>query len=127
MDTEDEASQALVDAVGPLYDSAGLQRWLELTEDEVVDLVQSGQLLAVTTQDGISLFPALQFGQVRALVPRLGEVVGRLRSTLDDWSIALWMLYEDPQYGVNAFERLRSGDYEGVVRDAERQAEILRH
>ena len=109
-----------------LVGDAGIMRWLELKESAVLDLAKEGQILAVTTLQGDVLFPAVQFGPDGSLLPRLGEVLKALRGTIEDWSIALWMLYEDPAVGTNAFERLRSGDAEGVIRDATRQSETPR-
>ncbi|MEB0004589.1 hypothetical protein QN357_16810 [Cryobacterium sp. RTC2.1] len=51
MDGE-EATRLLVDAVGPLYDRAGLQEWLDLTEDSVLGLARDGKLLTVRTLEG---------------------------------------------------------------------------
>ncbi|MDY7529947.1 MULTISPECIES: hypothetical protein [unclassified Cryobacterium] len=126
MDGE-EATRLLVDAVGPLYDRAGLQEWLDLTEDSVLGLARDGKLLTVRTLEGDLLFPSFQFGPDGEFLPSLDRVLKALGDTLDDWSIALWIVYRDPQDGISNFERLRSGDAETVVQRATRRAEILRH
>ncbi|QYF74751.1 hypothetical protein [Cryobacterium sp. PAMC25264] len=124
---EDEADRALDDAVGPFYDAAGLQSWLELREEQVLDLIRDGHILAVRTLDGDVLFPSFQFGPNGDFLPRLNEVFIALRSTLDEWSIAQWLLYEEPPRAISYAGRLRAGETHAVIRDAIRQAEILRH
>lgn len=124
---DEEATRALANAVGPFYDCVGLKDWLDLTEVDVLGMVRDGQLLAVRNLEGDVLFPSMQFGPDGELLPRLEEVLKILRGTLDDWSIALWILYKDVQDGVSNLERLKSGEAETVIRDAIRRAEILRH
>ncbi|TFC32111.1 hypothetical protein E3O55_06325 [Cryobacterium sp. MDB1-18-2] len=124
---EEEATRLLVDAVGPLYDCAGVQEWLDLTEDSVLGLARDGKLLTVSTLEGDLLFPSFQFGPDGEFLPSLDRVLKALGDTLDEWSIALWLVYRDPQDGISNFERLRSGDAETVVQRATRRAEILRH
>ncbi|MEB0004517.1 hypothetical protein QN357_16435, partial [Cryobacterium sp. RTC2.1] len=82
-----------------------------------------------TTQRDVTdlLFPSFQFGPDGEFLPSLDRVLKALGDTLDDWSIALWIVYRDPQDGISNFERLRSGDAETVVQRATRRAEILRH
>lgn len=127
MNRDEEATQALADAIGPLYDCAGLERWLKLSEKDVLHLTRDGQILSVKTLDGEILFPARQFGKDGSFTPRLDEVQRALGGTLSDWGIALWMLYAGPEDGLDAYERLLSGDAEGVIRDARSEAERLRH
>lgn len=124
---EEEATRLLVDAVGPLYDCAGLQEWLDLTEDSVLGLARDGKLLTVRTLEGDLLFPSFQFGPDGEFLPSLDRVLKALGDTLSEWGIALWIVYRDPQDGISNFERLRSGDAETVVQHATRRAEILRH
>lgn len=127
MDEEEVATQAMNDAIGPFYDCAGLQKWLDLTEDDVLELERQGHLLAVRPLDGDLLFPTYQFGPGGALLPSLDEVLKVLRRWLSDWGTAAWMVNEDRQDGMSKLERLRSGDGERVIRDATRLAEILSH
>ncbi|MEC5151385.1 hypothetical protein RCH22_003026 [Cryobacterium psychrotolerans] len=126
MDGE-EATRLLVDAVGPFYDCAGLQEWLDLTEDSVLGLARDGKLLTVRTLEGDLLVPSFQFGPDGEFLPCLDRVLKALGGTLDEWNIALWIVNRDPRDGISNFERLRSGDAETVVQRATRQAEILRH
>lgn len=124
---EEEATKALADAVGPFYDCAGLQDWLDLAEDDVLGLVQGGQLLTVRTLEADLLFPTFQFGPDGEFLPRLDEVLKVLRDNLDEWSIALWLVNKDPHDGTSNLERLQSGDAETVICDAIHQAEIMKH
>ena len=128
MDEQDQATRALDAAVGPFYDSAGLQVWLEFTADAVLDLVREGRLLAVSTGDGDLLFPTFQFGPDRAFLPRLDEVLKVMRdSDLDGWSIALWLVHHDPQDCPSAVDLLRTGDADTVLLEAARWVENWKH
>lgn len=128
MDEQEKATHALDAALGPFYDSAGLQAWLELTADTVLDLVRAGRLLAVSTSEGELLFPTLQFGPDGALLPRLDEVLKVIRdSDLDDWGTALWLVNRDPPDCPSAVVLLRSGDADTVLLEASRWVEHWKH
>ncbi|MEB0288276.1 hypothetical protein QN355_17175 [Cryobacterium sp. 10S3] len=124
---EEEATRVLVEAVGPFYDCAGLQEWLDLTEDSILGLARDGKLLTVSTLEGDLLFPSFQFGPDGEFLPCLDRVLKALGGTLSEWSIAQWIVNRDPYDGISNIERLRSGDTETAVQRATRQAQILRH
>ncbi|MCI4657329.1 hypothetical protein [Cryobacterium zhongshanensis] len=104
---DEEATRALANAVGPFCDWAGLLNWLGLTEKDSLGLVSDGQLLNVRTLEGDVLFPSSQLGPNGELVARLREVLKVLRGSLDEWSIALWIVNKDIQDGVSNLERLQ--------------------
>ncbi|MDY7528125.1 MULTISPECIES: hypothetical protein [unclassified Cryobacterium] len=125
---EQEATKRLDAALGPFYDMDGLQAWLGLSEQAVLDLVVEGHILSVETMEGELLFPSKQFGQEGAFLPHLSLVLRIMRrSNLNDWSTALWLVNDDPQRDTSAVELLRSGEVDTVLMEASNFVETWNH
>ena len=128
MDEQERGLRALDDALGPFYDSAGMQAWLGLSQEEVTDLVLNKKVLAVEAEPGDFLFPASQFGENGAFLPRLAEVLEVLReSDSDSWTHALWLVGRDPQDNANAIELLSAGRADEVLDSARNWVETWKH
>lgn len=121
----------LADAIGPCYSTASIARALELSEDEVVALAEAGGLLALTTVDGYVVVPAFQLHDGRP-VPGLSPVLSALRQGVDDpWTWALWLNSTPPVVegiapGVSRMQQLIDGEFDRVLRAAERSASSWR-
>lgn len=113
--------------VGPCYTTASIARTLHLTTDDVQRMAGSGELLALTTADGHTVFPSFQLDR-DVVVERLGDVLRILRHGVDDpWAWALW-LRGHPSSAAPGFtppsrvEQLRAGEAQTVLLAAEHTA-----
>lgn len=121
--TDEEVSNPWAEIVGPCYTVAGMARALGRTEAEVHAASETLRLLALETDEGVTLYPAFQLheGQV---VKGLSEVLAVLQTgTADHWTWAQWLNTalpdEDPPRAIDA---LRAGCLEEVLRDAAHDA-----
>lgn len=115
--------------IGPCYTSAGIARVLGCTEREVADAVDSLRLLAVTTSDGVTLYPAFQVWGGR-VVEGLAEVLQVLRTgTASRWTWAQWLntvIADGDADPSSPIDELRAGRLDVVLRDAEHNAAAWR-
>lgn len=121
--TDEEVSNPWVKIVGPCYTVASMARTLGWTEPDVHAASETLRLLALKTDDGVTLYPAFQLhdGQV---VEGLSDVLAVLQAgTASRWTWAQWLNTplpdEDPPRAIDA---LLAGRLDQVLRDARHDA-----
>jgi hypothetical protein len=116
-------------SVGPFLDAGGAQLLTGLSASELGDHIASNTVLAVTTSDGISLFPVFQFGPHGELLPGMDSVTSLLLPICDDsWDLALWFCTKSLEFdGLSAAELLRAGEIKRVRTIAKRDGSILEY
>ena len=110
--------------VGPFYDTPGLVGWLGITRQALHHRVKTGQLLACSTQDGRTVYPAWQFTSEGGTIPHLTPVLRILASGSNDpWMVALWLRApSDRHQGRDAAGWLAAGGDPAAVINAAREA-----
>ncbi|MBG0738811.1 hypothetical protein IV500_05175 [Paeniglutamicibacter antarcticus] len=87
-----EDNNPMMDAVGPFYDTAGLQRWLATTRQNLGKRSSALQILACKTEDNHLLYPTWQFRRDGTVINGLTEVLTVLaQGTASPWTWALWL------------------------------------
>ncbi|MFD9826411.1 hypothetical protein ACFWXB_02950 [Tsukamurella tyrosinosolvens] len=104
---------------GPFYDTAGLTRWLGLSEQALAKRVATGTVIACRQEDDRRtwLYPAWQFTD-HALIPGLADVWQILRegATADLWVAVFWLKAPHPKLGcVSPIDWLHTGRELDVV------------
>ena len=121
-DGEDEALRAAElwnERVGPFYDIASITESLGASPNEVRVMIDNGVLLGLPISDDQHVFPARQFGPHMELLPGLPEVLTAMRSNLDPWGTALWLLQASPDFeGLTPVEMMRAGRLAPVLEAA---------
>jgi hypothetical protein len=104
--------------VGPFYDTAGLCRWLGISRQAVHDRVRRRVLLAVTTSDGKTVYPAWQFDDAGQALPGMREVLEVFKDIPpNDWAVAVWLTTPDEMLGnLTPAQALRNMDAIDAVR-----------
>src|SRR5690625_3667201 len=78
---------------GPFFTRARIKELLSLTDNEVDELIANHNLLAVTTEDEVELFPAFQLNtdrtQLRENIRCLVQIL--LASGVDPWVVVYWL------------------------------------
>ena len=95
--------------LGPFYDANGAQKYLGLTADQLLGLVEEQKILSLVTSDGSTLFPTFQFkdGQVdRNIIGVLNTFHG---SGVDGWAIAWLLSTKDSRLGTTPRQYLENG------------------
>ncbi|WP_136709741.1 type ISP restriction/modification enzyme [Agromyces sp. H66] len=77
--------------IGPFLARNDVARWINFSAKELDEAAQRGEMLALTTADGVVVYPRFQFDSEGRPLPRLSEVVSVLRRRLDEWGVALWL------------------------------------
>ena len=78
--------------LGPFYDTAGLTRYLGVSKQALADRVKRRRLLAMTTADGKTVYPARQFDG-RDLVRGFADILAVFRGIeVDDWTLGSWLM-----------------------------------
>lgn len=108
---------ALAEAVGPFYGSAGVARRLSISSDAVADRAGQHRLLGCPTAEGTVVFPVFQFAADGTVLPGLERVVATMaEGTADQWQVALWMCTPSEQLrGHTPSEALGRGHAEAVL------------
>jgi len=87
-------------ALGPFYDTSGLNQWLGVSRQALADRVRRGTLLACRTSDRHLLYPALQFGRTGQVRPGVVDAVGILsRAGADGWAMGAWLTSPTNAFG----------------------------
>lgn len=113
--------------VGPCYTPASIARTLHRNTDQIQRMVEAGELLALTTADGHTVYPSFQLDH-GVPVEHLGDVLRILRHGIDDpWAWALWLTGHpsSPTPGFmppSRVEQLRAGEAQTVLLAAEHTA-----
>jgi hypothetical protein len=83
-------SNRLADLVGPFYDQESVAGLLGCAVEDLAERAAAGNLLGMTTSDGVPVYPVFQFasdGTVRAeLIPVLHAFTG-----VNGWTVAVWL------------------------------------
>ena len=110
-----EAGASWSQVIGPVYSSAGLQRWLGITRQAISQHVASNRILRLTTADDVHVFPAFQFSAAGARLPHLKDILEILATGIPDpWTWATWLNAPDADRVTNA-ERMRLGNWQFVA------------
>lgn len=121
--TDDDASNPWAKIIGPCYTTTSLARALGWTEAKVTAAGETLRLLALETDDGVTLYLAFQFHNGR-VVDGLSDVLAVLQTgTAGHWTWAQWLNTALPDEDVpRAIDALRAGRLDEVLRDAEHDA-----
>ncbi|WP_292787399.1 MULTISPECIES: hypothetical protein [unclassified Microbacterium] len=113
--------------IGPCYTLSSMARALGWTEAAVAAGGESFQLLMLTTDEGVLLFPAFQLKD-GAVVDGLTEVLRALNTGVaDPWTWAQWLNTSPPDSGLpSGIEMLCEGRITEVIRDAQQDARAWR-
>lgn len=112
--------------VGPVFVTNQLCRILGISRQALADRCRRGTLLCLKTADGHNVYPVFQFNDQHRVLPGLAEVLQTFdRSTVDDWTLAGWLLSEfDALDGRSIIDAVRAGDqHQQVVALAREQAD----
>lgn len=106
-------------AVGPFYSIDGTAHLLEASLDELLRMVDRGDVLALPAGPGL-VFPAMQFADDRRPAAGLSQVLEVLSEGLPDpWDRALWLNSPaDDAEGQTTADMLRDGSVDEVLRRA---------
>lgn len=109
--------------IGPCYTTTSMARTLGWTESKVAQAGETLQLLVLETDDGVTLYPALQLHDGH-VAEGLSDVLAFLQTgTADHWTWAQWLNTALPDEDVpRAIDALRAGRLDEVLRDAEHDA-----
>jgi len=73
-------------------------------------MIDQRLILGLPISDDQHVFPTRQFGPHMELLARLPEVLSAMRSNLDPWGTALWLLQASPDFdGLTPVEMMRAG------------------
>ena len=97
-------------SLGPFYNDTGMLKRLHITAQELDRRVTSHELLAPTTGSGQRVYPTWQFTDDGHTLPGLTDVLTRLLTALDPWTVAIWLATPSERLGdASAIECLRTG------------------
>jgi hypothetical protein len=104
--------------VGPVYTTASLSRFLGISRQAISQAVKLHTILRLITADGVSTYPAFQFGPGGERLPGLRPVLDELSRAVDDpYTWAAW-LTAVPDGGESAVGALWAGRRAEVVEAA---------
>ena len=96
--------------VGPFYDIASITKSLNTSPNRVRAMIDQGVVLGLPISDDQHVFPTRQFGPHMELLVGLPEVLTAMRSNLDPWGSALWLLQASPDFdGLTPVEMMQTG------------------
>lgn len=96
--------------VGPFYGIASIGKALDASSNEVRAMIDQRVILGLPISDDQYVFPTRQFGPHMELLSGLPEVLSAMRSNLDPWGTALWLLQASPDFdGLTPVEMMRAG------------------
>ena len=100
------------DVLGPFYGPGQIAVYLGgISRQAVADRRARHTLLALKTADGVWVYPAFQFDEHGEVLKGLPALLKVLASSLDDWSLAGWLMSPfDSLDGVSPIEWLRRGE-----------------
>ena len=115
-------------SLGPALTASSVCDLLGVDATALRVLVDTDQVLELLTADGVRVYPRSQLGGDGTTTPGLSDVIAELASGVDDpWTWAGWLSARtDRRQGRNAFEQLRAGEHDTVVREAGRAAWVWR-
>lgn len=116
------AATVWTEHAGPFVDTRGVMSLLGgVTKQAVSQRVKGGRLLALRTGSGRTVYPLWQF-QGGDVLDGLPEVLGTAGfdpdRTTTGWTLASWLVTEDPDLGGSPRELLEAGRVEPVLRAA---------
>lgn len=113
---------ATAKAVGPVYETSDLTSWLRISRQALNKKVHQGDVLAMKTSDGHTIYPAWQFAVDGSVRPGVAEAVKALMPVMDDWTRTLWFSGRSPELGDKSpADWLEGGGEPGVVVTAARR------
>ena len=98
------------EVLGPFYRVDGVVRRLGISKQKVAEAVRDNQLLQLTTEDGLEVYPSFQFQDQRVIGGLSGVLVALAEGGLSPWSVASWLRAPQAELdNMSAIEWLRSG------------------
>ncbi|WP_182349059.1 hypothetical protein [Tomitella gaofuii] len=98
------------EAAGPFYDSAGLEKWFDISRQAIDKRVRAGKLIAAQLDGGRRVYPAWQFTPEAQVHPALLPTWRILRAHGDPWTAILWLTTPNPTLdGDSAADWLTAG------------------
>ena len=114
-----QAAEVWNERVGPFYDIVSITKSLGASPNEVRVMIDQGVILGLPISDDQHVFPTRQFGPHMEPLPGLPEVLTAMRSNLDPWGTALWLLQVSPDFdGLPPVEMMRAGRLAPVLEAA---------
>lgn len=109
--------------VGPFYTTDQLTQLYKVSRQAISDRVRRHTLLGLRTSDGQVLYPVFQF-RGREVIDGLSRVLNVVADSVDDWTLASWLVARQPSLGVSVIEALKEyGPTDELVDLARRAAE----
>ena len=102
---------ALNERFGTFLQSDSTRQAMGVTQETLDSLTQSHCLLRVQTEDGIELYPELQFDESGSIEAKLTQILQTLLPTAtDSWTVLYWLTAPLALYGGRTpSELLREG------------------
>jgi hypothetical protein len=106
--------------VGPFYRASDLAEWKGVTRQAISKQAKERKILHLVTSSGTIVFPAWQFSEKGASLPRLAEVLNLIDPTdRDPLGSALWLNRASARFdGLTPADALRAGRTADVLRTA---------
>jgi hypothetical protein len=92
--------------VGPVFTTEQLQMRDGVSRQAIFDRVRRHTLLGLRTLDKHTVYPTFQF-EGRKVLGGLSKVLKITAGEVDDWTLASWLVAEQPSLGVSVIEALR--------------------
>jgi len=101
--------------VGPVYTTEQVQMIFGGSRQSISDRVKRRTLLRLRTSDRHNVYPAFQF-EGRQVLGGLSEILKITVDEVDDWTLASWLVAEQPGLGSSVIDVLRqSGESSEVI------------
>ena len=103
------------DVIGRVYTDAQVEQLLGVNSLELAARVESKALLSLHTEDGKVVYPTFQFAE-GDVVHGLPEVLELTVGRVDEWTLASWLVAQQPSLGQSVIDHLRAcGAAEEVI------------
>jgi hypothetical protein len=91
------------DVIGPVYTDAQVEKLLGASNQDVAVRVKGRTLLGLHTGDRQVVYPVFQFVDGDA-TPGLSEILELTVGQVDDWTLASWLVAEQPSLGRSVID-----------------------
>jgi len=105
--------------IGPCYTTEQLTKRFKVSRQALFDRVRRHTLLGLRTSDGQIVYPVFQFHGDK-VISGLSRVLRITAGAVDDWTLASWLVAQQPELGMSVVDAVRKfGAAEEVLRVAE--------